>query len=107
MKNFTYYAPTRIFFGKGEYKRVGEIVKDYGFHKVLVHYGTGSVVRSGLLDEVTRSLAENGIPVALVYGEPYCSHIVMNQFASESYPSGIEPGSISLILLQTPFCADA
>ena len=61
MKNFTYYAPTRIFFGKGEYKRVGEIVKSYGFKKVLLHYGGGSIKRTGLFDEVTSSLKENGI----------------------------------------------
>lgn len=61
MKNFTYYAPTRIFFGKGEYKRVGEIVRSYGFRKVLLHYGGGSIKRSGLFDEVTGSLRDAGI----------------------------------------------
>ena len=61
MKNFTYYAPTRIFFGKGEYKRVGEIVRSYGFRKVLLHYGGGSIKRSGLFDEVTGSLRDAGV----------------------------------------------
>ena len=61
MKNFTYFTPTRIFFGKGEYKRIGEIVKGYGFKKVLLHYGGGSIKRSGLFDEVTKSLGDAGI----------------------------------------------
>lgn len=61
MLNFEFYAPTRIYFGRGEEKRVGEIVKNYGFHKVLLHYGGGSVIRSGLLDAVKHSLQTEGI----------------------------------------------
>ena len=61
MLNFEFYAPTRVYFGRGEEKRVGEIVKKYGFHKVLIHYGGGSVIRSGLLDTVKTSLDAAGI----------------------------------------------
>lgn len=61
MKNFTYYTPTKVFFGKGEYERIGEIVKSYGFQKVMIHYGGGSIIKSGLYDTVTKALDAEGI----------------------------------------------
>ncbi len=61
MESFEFELKTRIFFGRGQEKRVGTIVKDYGFNKVLLHYGQGSVVKSGLLDLVKHSLTEAGI----------------------------------------------
>ena len=39
MKNFDHIIPTRIIFGKGTEAQVGSLVKEYGFHKVLLHYG--------------------------------------------------------------------
>ena len=61
MKNFEYYAPTKVFFGKGNEEKIGEIIKSYGYKKVLLHYGQGSVIKSGLLDIVKNRLSENGI----------------------------------------------
>ena len=61
MKNFEYYTPTKVFFGKGNEEKIGEIVKSYGYKKVLLHYGKGSVIKSGLLDIVKNSFSENGI----------------------------------------------
>ena len=61
MKNFTYYTPTKIIFGKDSEKKVGQLVKDAGATKVLLHYGGGSAQRSGLLDRVRDSLRETGI----------------------------------------------
>ena len=52
MENFTFYSPTYFVFGKGEEKRAGEMVKRFGGSKVLIHYGGGSAVRSGLIDRV-------------------------------------------------------
>jgi alcohol dehydrogenase YqhD (iron-dependent ADH family) len=60
MESFEFELKTRIFFGRGQEKRVGSIVKDYGFKKVLLHYGQGSVVKSGLLDLVKHSLTDAG-----------------------------------------------
>lgn len=60
MENFTFYSPTYFVFGKGTEEQTGQYVKRYGGHKVLIHYGGGSIVRSGLLDRVKASLdAEN------------------------------------------------
>lgn len=60
MLNFDFYAPARILFGKDTEGRIGELLKPHA-KKVLVHYGGGSIKRSGLYDIVTASLKENGI----------------------------------------------
>jgi len=62
MDNFTFYSPTFFAFGKGTECEAGKYVKEFGGSKVLLHYGGGSVVRSGLLDRVKKSLDEAGIP---------------------------------------------
>lgn len=61
MNNFTFYSPTYFVFGKKEENQAGRYVKRFGGTKALVHYGGGSVVRSGLLDRIRKSLEENGI----------------------------------------------
>lgn len=61
MNNFTFYSPTYFVFGKDEENTAGKYVKRFGGSKVLIHYGGGSVVRSGLLDRVKASLTEEGI----------------------------------------------
>ncbi len=61
MKDFDVRIPTRIIFGKGKEREVGRLIKEYGYQKVLLHYGGGSAVRSGLLDQVKLSLEEVGI----------------------------------------------
>ncbi|MBO4398702.1 MAG: iron-containing alcohol dehydrogenase [Lachnospiraceae bacterium] len=68
MDNFSFYAPTYFAFGKGAEERAGELVKKFGGTKVLIHYGGGSVVRSGLLDRVKESLKEAGIGFAELGG---------------------------------------
>lgn len=61
MNNFTFYSPTYFVFGKEEENNVGKYVKRFGGTKVLIHYGGGSVVRTGLLDRVKNSLAAEGL----------------------------------------------
>jgi len=61
MQNFDFYAPARIIFGKDTQKQTGSLLKEYGYKKVLLHYGGGSIKRSGLYDEVVASLNENDI----------------------------------------------
>ena len=56
MNNFTFYSPTYFVFGKEEENNAGKYVKRFGGTKVLIHYGGGSVVRSGLLDRIKASL---------------------------------------------------
>lgn len=61
MNNFTFYSPTYFVFGKEEEKQTGKCVKRFGGSNVLIHYGGGSVVRSGLLDRVKKALEAEGI----------------------------------------------
>ena len=67
MLNFDLYTPARILFGKGEEKRIGELLKPHA-SKVLLHYGSGSIKKSGLYDTVTASLKESGISFAELGG---------------------------------------
>ena len=68
MRNFTFYSPTFFAFGKDTEKDAGKYVRRFGGTKVLIHYGGGSVVRSGLLDRVKASLEEEGLPYLVLGG---------------------------------------
>ena len=61
MKDFNYYAPTRVVFGRESEARLPELVKQYGGSKVLIHYGGGSARRYGLLDKVEQMLNDADI----------------------------------------------
>ena len=61
MDNFQFYSPTEFIFGRDTESKAGEMVKKYGGTKVLIHFGSNSAVKSGLLDRVKASLDECGI----------------------------------------------
>lgn len=61
MINFNFFTPTRIIFGKDTHKETGKIIKEYGFKKILLHYGKDSIKKSGLYDDIVNSLKENNI----------------------------------------------
>ena len=61
MFNFTYYTPTKVVFGRDAEAQTGTLVRAQGCNKVLIHYGGGSVIRSGLLDRVKSSLDQAGV----------------------------------------------
>lgn len=56
MDNFTFYTPTKYVFGRDTEQQTGSLTRQMGAHSVLIVYGQGSVVRSGLLDRVKASL---------------------------------------------------
>ena len=68
MRDFNYYAPTQVVFGEHSEEQVADLVRQYGGHKVLVHYGGKSAVRSGLLDKICKLLKEGGLEVVLLGG---------------------------------------
>lgn len=68
MNSFNFLSPTEFVFGKEREKECGKYVRKYGGNKVLIHYGSGSVVRSGLLDRVKQSLDAEDIPFVLLGG---------------------------------------
>ncbi len=61
MDNFSFYSPTEFHFGRGAESDCGALVRKYGGTKVLLHYGSGSAIRSGLLGRVKASLEVAGI----------------------------------------------
>lgn len=61
MKDFNFYSPTQVVFGRSSEEKTAGLVKKYGGTKVLVHYGGGSAVKSGLIDKLLRLLDEEGI----------------------------------------------
>ena len=61
MFGFQYYTPTKVVFGKGTESQAAELIREFGGTKVLIHYGGGSVIRSGLLKKVTDTLDQAGI----------------------------------------------
>ena len=68
MKDFNFYAPTEVVFGKQSEEQVAQLVKRYGGTKVLIHYGGKSAKRSGLLDKMEGLLKEAGIPYVMLGG---------------------------------------
>ena len=61
MNNFDWYAPTHIVFGRGTESEVSSLLKSSKCTRVLLHYGSGSVIRTGLLDKIKSSLDKAGI----------------------------------------------
>ena len=68
MRDFNYYAPTEVVFGKQSEEQVAHLVKKYGGSKVLVHYGGQSAKRSGLLDKICNLLQKEGIDYVMLGG---------------------------------------
>lgn len=83
MKNFTYYNPTRIEFGKGKEENIGQYISEYGVTKVLIVYGSDRIKKNGLFDKVTKSLSDKGISFEELGG------VVSNPVLSKVY-EGVE-----------------
>lgn len=60
MDNFRFYTPTEVIFGRDVENQTGETAKKYG-NKALLVFGKGSVIKSGLLDRVEKSLSDAGV----------------------------------------------
>ncbi len=64
MNSFSFYSPTKIYFGKDSVDEIAEHVKEYSPSKVLIVYGGGSIKRTGLLGKVEKLLDDAGIAYA-------------------------------------------
>lgn len=62
MHSFTYLCPTEVIFGKDAQTRTAEYIRKYNGTRILIVYGGGSVIRSGLLGQVRQILKESGLP---------------------------------------------
>jgi alcohol dehydrogenase YqhD (iron-dependent ADH family) len=60
MQNFTFYAPTRIFFGKGQIQVLGAETRKLA-NRVLLVYGKGSIKRNGIFDAAADQLSAAGV----------------------------------------------
>ncbi|PRR82419.1 iron-containing alcohol dehydrogenase [Clostridium vincentii] len=67
MINFNYQNKTKIIFGKGQHKGIGALIKPYS-NKILLHYGGGSIKKSGIYDEVIASLKAENIEIIELAG---------------------------------------
>ena len=61
MNNFTYYTPTKIYFGKGQISHLDELA-EFG-QRVLLVYGSGSIKRLGIYNEAIKLLNDAGLTV--------------------------------------------
>ena len=68
MNNFIYNTPTKVVFGNGTHTQVGKLVQEQGCRKVLLHYGSNSAKKSGLLGQIEDSLREHHIEYVTLGG---------------------------------------
>ena len=57
MQNFNYCTPTRLIFGKGVIKDLPQVMSKYG-KRILLTYGSGSIKKIGLYDQVIELLKD-------------------------------------------------
>ena len=76
MFDFKYYTPTKVLFGRNTEDKVADLIKEFGGTKILIHYGGGSVIRSGLLQKVTDKLDEAGINYVTLGGAVPNPHLM-------------------------------
>ena len=81
--DFSFYSPTKVCFGKGAEEQVGKLIRDFGGTRVLVHYGSQSAVRSGLIDKIKKILEAESLFYVLLGG------VVPNPRLSKVY-EGVE-----------------
>lgn len=79
MNRFTYYAPTKIVFGKGAEGQVGALCREHSANRVLIVYGSDRIVRSGLLSRIKSSISDAGMDSLCIGG------IVPNPLLSKVY----------------------
>lgn len=68
MLNFEFYIPTRFVFGADAELKAGEMVKKLNGTTVLIHYGSGSAVKSGLIARIEQSIVDAGLTAVLLGG---------------------------------------
>ncbi|MBO4652132.1 MAG: iron-containing alcohol dehydrogenase [Lachnospiraceae bacterium] len=77
MFGFRYFTPTKVVFGKDTEYQVADLIREFGGTKVLIHYGGGSVIRSGLLARVTKVLDDAGIAYVTLGGAVPNPHLTL------------------------------
>ncbi len=68
MEDFAFRGHTAVVFGRGKAKEAGKEIRNAGGKRVLLHYGQGSIKKSGLHRTVVASLEKEGIAVVELSG---------------------------------------
>ena len=68
MIDFDFVSPTKIYFGSNKEQLIGQICNEYGYKRVFIVIGQGSIKRTGLLDTVKKSLDESNIKYEILEG---------------------------------------
>lgn len=68
MNNFEFQSPTKFIFGRETQKQTGKILKEMGAGNILLVYGGGSAVKSGLIRQITDSLDTEGLNYTVLSG---------------------------------------
>lgn len=68
MKSFEFFSPTKVIFGKDAELATSDEIKKFGGSRVMIVYGGGSVVKSGLLDKIEQLLKKDGLPFTVLGG---------------------------------------
>ncbi len=90
MNSFTYQIPTEIVFGKDSEALTASLVRKYGGGRVLIVYGGGSAVRSGLLERICGQFDEAGLAYETLGGVHPNPHL---EFAREGIKKAIQWGA--------------
>jgi hypothetical protein len=78
MRQFSFHTPTEIEFGPGAEDKTSALVEKYGGSRILIVYGGGSIVRSGLLGKIEKQMTDKGVAYCLHGGvkpNPVVSHV--------------------------------
>jgi len=68
MEAFSFWNPTKIHFGNGKIKLLGQEMADAGITSCLLIAGGGSIRTNSVYDQVISSLAEHHIEVTEIWG---------------------------------------
>lgn len=68
MQSFTFYSPTEVVFGRGAELSAAAEIKKFGGSRVMIVYGGGSVMKSGLLARVEGLLQKEALPYTVLGG---------------------------------------
>lgn len=68
MENFEFYNPTKIIFGRNTIKQIGEVINEFGYKKIMLLAGGGSIKKNGVYNKVVKSLRANDIDWIEVWG---------------------------------------
>ena len=61
MENFVFHTPTKFYFGRDTHLKAGELLKGAGAKRVLLYYGGGSILKTGLYGQLTAALEAAGV----------------------------------------------